>query len=164
MTVKAPSLSLVCLYARERGSPLKSFSAKLGILSQPKKSQVSLKIPFEDSPVKADMFWHSSVLTLYHAGTCSSWHFQKTLTSVFSQVCISHFFTTSTRRLVAKMGRKKAASKKRSREPKGSASKKVLSTLLVYIGLHQKEGRILLYVFKLQYIFLTSAPPAGASS
>ena len=86
MTVKAPSLSLVCLYARERGSPLKSFSAKLGILSQPKKSQVSLKIPFEDSPVKADMFWHSSVLTLYHAGTCSSWHFQKTLTSVFSQV------------------------------------------------------------------------------
>ena len=86
MTVKAPSLSLVCLYAREKGSPLKSFSAKLGILSQPKKSQVSLKIPFEDSPVKADMFWHSSVLTLYHAGTCSSWHFQKTLTSVFSQV------------------------------------------------------------------------------
>ena len=86
MTVKAPSLSLVCLYAREKGSPLKSLSAKLGILSQPKKSQVSLKIPFEDSPVKADMFWHSSVLTLYHAGTCSSWHFQKTLTSVFSQV------------------------------------------------------------------------------
>merc|ERR1712037_460456 len=42
-----------------------------------------------------------------------------------SEVCLSHFLITATRRhQLAKMARKKAPSKKRGREPKGSASKK----------------------------------------